>query len=430
VSETTHVDTRLSGRETSAIGVVVSEGDDDVLARVVLRANKHDHAVLVTYDGPTPPAAVELVDGALATVVPPEMGETPEVTLNRAATILGYPGVRVHEDIDEFVDYESGTEQPSENSREGAATVLDAPEHADCEVLVGVPAYNEETTVATVVSEASEHADEVVVVDDGSDDDTANAARRAGATVIEHERNRGYGATLRTIFETAQGRGASHLVILDGDGQHEASDIPRLLEAQRECGAEIVIGSRFAGAPNEHIPLYRRIGLVIVNTLTNLSLGVVRSRAWVNDTQCGFRAYDRRAIESLAENGGLGDQMSASTDILYHANEEDFDIEEVGTTVHYDVENSSTHNPLSHGIVLVYNILMTVERKRPIILVGLPGFLSAFVGLGFGYWTFAEYITTGHFPITLAGISAFCTLMGLLACFTAIILHSLKTHLG
>lgn len=295
-------------------------------------------------------------------------------------------------------------------------------------VLVGVPAYNEEGAIQDVVAEAQEYADEVLVVDDASQDATAQVARESGATVVEHTENRGYGGALKSVFEEADARNATHLVILDGDGQHDPSDIPKAVQTQKSTAADIVIGSRFAADSETDLPLYRRFGLFVVNTLTNLSMGVVRRDSWTRDTQSGFRTYNRSAIETLSQDDSIGDGMSASTDILFHAHEHGYDLEEIGTTIDYDVEDPSSHNPVSHGLTLVSNILKTIERERPMTTLGLPGFASAFVGIGFGYWTFSNFITSGTFPIGLAVTSVFFVLAGIFACFTAIILHSLKTH--
>jgi glycosyltransferase involved in cell wall biosynthesis len=111
--------------------------------------------------------------------------------------------------------------------------------------LVGIPAYNEADSIGGVVSSALPHADDVLVVDDGSADATSKRARRAGATVVAHEDNRGYGAALATLFDRAHAMDVDHLVVLDGDGQHDADDIPKLIETQRHTGAEIVVASRF-----------------------------------------------------------------------------------------------------------------------------------------------------------------------------------------
>lgn len=307
-------------------------------------------------------------------------------------------------------------------------TEHDPPPSESCEVLVAIPAYNEASTIGDVVERAREHADRVLVVDDGSDDDTADSAAAAGALVSEHRRNRGYGAALKTAFTTTQRLGASHLVVLDGDGQHDPTDVPRLIEAQRETAAALVIGSRFVDDAASDLPLYRRVGLMTINFLTNLSMGVVRADSRVSDTQSGFRAYDPAAITTLAEDTSIGDWMSASTDILYHAHQYDYDIAEVPIEVSYDVENPSTHAPVSHGVALVRNILKTIERERPLTALAVPGFSLTFGGLGFGYWATMNYVQSGTFPFGLALMAVFLTLVGIFACFTAIVLHSLSTY--
>lgn len=297
-------------------------------------------------------------------------------------------------------------------------------------VIVAIPAYNEAATIADVAQGARRHADQVLVIDDASSDDTAGEAQAAGVTVIKHTENKGYGGALNTAFREAAERNADHLVILDGDGQHDPEDIPQAVDVQEESNADIVVGSRFADGSDTDLPIYRRFGIEVINMLTNLSMGVVRPKSWVRDTQSGFRTYNRLAIENLSDDTSIGDGMSASTDILHHAHQRDYDIKEFGTTVEYEVENASSQNPVSHGLTLVANLLQTIEHERPITTLGIPGFISSFIGLGFGYWTFHHYIQTGNFPLGLAVTSTFFALAGIFACFTAIILHSLNTHLN
>jgi len=227
-------------------------------------------------------------------------------------------------------------------------------------VMIGIPAYNEANSVGDVVRAAADRADSVVVVDDGSADATADRAYEAGASVIVHDENRGYGAALRTLFRHAHAAGVDHLVILDGDGQHDAADVSTLVETQRETGAEIVIGSRFAGGSSERMPLYRRFGLAVVNLLANASMRLRHGSAGVSDTQSGFRAYGRDAIETIAEAERVGDGMDASLDILFRAVGAGYDIREVPTTIEYDVENASTHDPIGHGLTLLAAILREV----------------------------------------------------------------------
>ena len=319
--------------------------------------------------------------------------------------------------------------RPAGKTRGRSETAVDDTNES-IDSLVAIPAYNEAGAIADVVSQAKPHADEVLVVDDGSSDDTAARARDAGATVVRHERNRGYGAAIRRTFREADRRDVDTLVVVDGDGQHDPNDIPRLLDRQADDHPRIVIGSRFVGTHRSDIPVYRRFGLWIVNAMTNVSMGTIGSNRRITDTQSGFRAYNAMAIRSLAGDGSIGAGMGASTDVLHHARQHDFNIEEVGTKIEYDVEHASSHNPITHGLALVSNLLYIIERDHPIALLGVPGFVSLLVGFGFGYWMISNFVTTGTFPLGLAIITTFFSLIGIFACFTAIVLHSLNTHLS
>ena len=421
-----------------AIGLVATEENADAVVRVTVRAQNHGHAVFVAYAGQEEPPSVELAQQLGAEIVNvaegPTMGadasdeETLENLLSTVAQFHGFSGIMIHSPSEEYIDFEKIQELfPADSEYTVRAPTRSSGESTDS-VLVAIPAYNEASTIGKVVREVRSYADTVLVVDDGSTDDTAAVAREAGAEVVQHDENGGYGAALKTAFVEARNRGAQHLVTLDGDGQHDADDVGRLVEVQQETGAEVVIGSRFADDVETEVPLYRRFGLSTINFLTNLSLGVVRSESRIGDTQSGFRAYDRTAIESLAQDLSLGDQMSISTDILYHAQQREYGIEEVGTVIDYDVENGSNVNPLSHGYVLVMNLLNTIEQTRPLMSLALPGFIMTFVGLGFGYVGFLHYMRLNQFPTSAALISAFLILLGLLACFSGIILHSLNKY--
>ncbi|WP_435078240.1 glycosyltransferase family 2 protein [Halococcus sp. AFM35] len=354
-------------------------------------------------------------------------GNDGSTTGERTAPLIESNGARTARAF-ESVDTLAGNGMTAGHERTAEGEPVSTLAGSGCEVLVAIPAYNEASTIGGVVERAREYADAVLVIDDGSDDDTADSAVTAGALVSEHGRNRGYGAALKTVFAVAQRADVAHLVVLDGDGQHDPADVPRLVDAQQDTAANLVIGSRFVGGVASNVPLYRRAGLKTINTLTNLSMGVVRTSSRVSDTQSGFRAYDREAIATLAADPAIGDWMSASIDILYHAHHYDYAIEEVAIEVSYDVENPSTHAPVSHGVALVRNILKTIERERPLTALAVPGFSLTFGGLGFGYWAATNYVQSGTFPFGLALMAVFLTLLGIFACFTAIVLHSLSTY--
>ena len=414
-----------------AIGIKLSAVDrPGDLAAVLLRARRHGWHGFVFESGATTSEAGRFARQLGATVVSADSinGHLPRREVARLARKEGLPGLVWLSDLTDDIDFDATTE-----SLRRSDTYSIEPEPAPsvdetASVLVAIPAFDEAGTIGEVVDRASPYADEVLVIDDGSDDETASVAENAGATVVRHRSNRGYGAALRTAFEEAHHAGVDHLVVLDGDGQHDPEDVTRLVETQATEEAELVIGSRFTGDGGSDLPLYRRFGISVINVLTNLSLGVVRPSSRVSDTQCGFRAYSSEAIASLAETDEVGGGMEASTDILHHAHSNDYDIAEVGTTVDYDVENGSSQSPLTHGLSLVANLLRTIERERPITALGVPGFCSAIVGIGFGYWTFSHYLTGGTFPLGLALASTFFALAGILSAFTAVILHSLKYY--
>lgn len=412
-----------------AVGFVATVENADAVVREVVRAVHNGYDCLVVYSDPELGETVSLVEDLGATVIGPLDADrrSKRETLDSAARALSYPGIILAQAEASPIDYERSTEKLVESEAFSIDSVQQSGGGQSQPRIAAIPAYNEASTIGDVVREATDHADEVLVVDDGSNDDTASVAREAGATVVEHEENRGYGRALQTAFEEAAARDAPAMVCLDADGQHDPAEIPALLD-RVDSDAELVIGNRFAGSSD--IPLYRRLGLFGVNVLTNLSMGVVRRRSWVGDTQSGFRAYGPSAIQSVAESGVISDHMGASTDLLHHAHERDYGIEEVGVTVDYAVENPSNRNPVHHGLTLISNILRTVERERPITIIGIPGFVLSLLGICLGYLSIANYLSTGTFPGGMALIAGFSTLIGVLACFTAIILHSLTVHLS
>lgn len=313
-----------------------------------------------------------LEDGRDVLVVCPEehLDALPAVTERDEVTVVGTPSGREQFDLDRLAAEESPR---SRRVLVAPAAPVDVEDESDTEeaetdtehTLVAVPAYNEEATVGEVADAALERAGEVVVIDDGSDDGTVREAWRAQADVVAHARNEGYGSALQTAFEVADERNADHLVIMDGDGQHDPADIPGLVEALETREASVVVGSRFVGESTGDIPLYRRFGLLVINVLTNLSLGNFSRESWIRDTQCGFRAFDRDAIEYLSSESAIGDDMGASLDILYRLSERGETVEEYPVVVDYDVPSGSSQNPVTHGLGLVVTILRTTLRKHP-----------------------------------------------------------------
>ena len=159
--------------------------------------------------------------------------------------------------------------------------------------LVCIPAFDEEKTIGDIVKKSLEHADKVIVCDDGSTDNTAKIARNCGAQVITHTKNQGYGAAIITLFEAARKENVEIMVTIDGDGQHNPDQIPLLVDALKEHNVDVVIGSRFLDNSTKHQG-YRRHGIKIITSASNLGTDFK-----VSDSQSGFRAYSKNAIDSI-----------------------------------------------------------------------------------------------------------------------------------
>jgi glycosyltransferase involved in cell wall biosynthesis len=213
-------------------------------------------------------------------------------------------------------------------------------------VLAGIPCHNEAQFIADIVTEAKTHVSQVVVVDDGSTDNTAQTAESAGASVVRHAANEGPGLAYKRCLEAARAQDADILVTLDGDGQHDPRELPRLLKPLLAAEADLVIGSRFLG--EYEIPRYRKFGIDVITWLYNLGASVQ-----VTDSQSCYRGYSRRALDSLlVTEAGFG----FSVELLVQARERGLVIKEVPVSCIY---HSASHsmNPVLHGVGVALMVL-------------------------------------------------------------------------
>jgi len=282
-----------------------------------------------------------------------------------------------------------------------------------------IPAYNEEKTIGRIVVETCKYVSQVVVVDDGSTDGTPEVARSAGAMVLRHSHNVGYGASLATGFKYVKNNGASILVVLDGDGQHDPGQIPQLVAPIIEGKADIVIGSRFMDDEQKsQMPAYRRFGIGVVNKAWRFA-----SSDSMTDTQCGFRAYSKRAIDgiNITEAG-----MSASLQVLDQASVNNLNVVEVPVSVRYG-GNTSTVEPGKHGMELINYILKKLKEEHPLLIFGGAGMVLTAIGLGFGILALNSYFETRFLPYGPTIIAAVAIYIGTLMIFGGLILNAIQS---
>ena len=165
--------------------------------------------------------------------------------------------------------------------------------------LVIVPSFNEERSVARVVAEirSADPGAVVAVIDDGSVDRTAQIAQQAGALVLRLPFNLGIGAAVQTGYRYAFEHGFEFAVRIDGDGQHDASELEVLLAPVLAGDADVAIGSRFIGAEGYRSSRPRRFGIRLLAWMVSLLVG-----ERVSDVTSGYQAVNRRGIELFARD--------------------------------------------------------------------------------------------------------------------------------
>lgn len=166
-------------------------------------------------------------------------------------------------------------------------------------VAVVVPAFNEARKIAATVASIPDFVDDIFVIDDASTDDTsahANVARSTPVQVVRHDQNRGVGGAIATGYRRALAAGADIAVVMAGDGQMDPADLPALLAPIADGVADYVKGNRFKHPEIwSAMPRSRIVGNVLLSAATRVTSGYTH----VFDSQCGYTAIHRRALEAI-----------------------------------------------------------------------------------------------------------------------------------
>jgi glycosyltransferase involved in cell wall biosynthesis len=284
------------------------------------------------------------------------------------------------------------------------------------EVLVAVPAHNEERFIASVVHGITLEGYQCLVVDDGSEDRTAELAEAAGAMVVRHGSNQGKAAALNTAFVAARRNWAQALVVMDGDWQHDPREIERLIVPISRGQADIVLGSRFLGNAPVPMPAVRRFGLRAFTSATNAASG--RSSS---DSQSGFRAFSRAAVDLLhfRTNG-----FSVEMEIQFL--EEMYGLRHAEVPISARYEDPPKRNVFSQGFSVLDGLISLAARYRPLLFFGVPSLLMVVVGLTTGWLTIETYIHNNFFSAALGMLTILLVVVGAMGMLAALLLHALR----
>ena len=281
---------------------------------------------------------------------------------------------------------------------------------------MGIPAFNEEKNIAAIITKLADVADSLIVCNDGSSDLTSDIAEKMGAFVINHEKNLGYGAAIRSIFLKAKELDGDILVTFDADGQHRIEDIEKVTKPIIDQEADLVIGSRFLDESEKEVPQYRKVGIKVITKITNASI-----KKQLTDSQSGFRAYSKKVLAELNPSE-LG--MGISTEILIKASSKNFRITEVPIKILY-AGDTSTHNPVSHGSSVILSTIKYTSIEHPLKFYGIPSMILFIIGISFTYLSAEYYAEIGRLNTNLTIIAAGTVLIAVVLLITSILLYSL-----
>lgn len=287
-------------------------------------------------------------------------------------------------------------------------------------VMVILPAFNEEVSIGSVVLLTRYYADSVIVVDDGSSDRTAEIARKAGAEVIVHEVNKGKGSALKTGFAAADDLGADIIVTMDSDGQHNPAEIPKLIEPIIKGEADMVNGSRYLNGLDKNTPAYRRVGQTILDEVTNLNSGL-----HITDSQSGFRAFSA-STKDIFRFKAQG--MAIESEMLADAGKSGLRIAEVEIGVRYDVDCSTEH-PIKHGFGVLLMILKDIEFNKPLYYLTVPGAALGIGGIIMGALFLREFVIGKNLYFGPTILMVLFIIVGSFMALTGILLHSISAIL-
>jgi glycosyltransferase involved in cell wall biosynthesis len=228
--------------------------------------------------------------------------------------------------------------------------------------LIIIPAYNEEKQIASVIEGIRQYSDvDIAVIDDGSEDRTAELAESAGAFVIRHPFNLGYGVAVQTGYKYASGNNYDCLLQIDGDGQHHPAYIPDLFAMVEDQKCDMVIGSRFLKNSEYNAGLPKSAAILLFRWIIKMITGET-----ITDPTSGYRCMNRKVFQYFTEDGFPHDYPDANIIIVLHRR--GFRMAELPVTMSPNPEGRGMHRgifKISYYFFKVFlSIFVTLLRKK------------------------------------------------------------------
>jgi glycosyltransferase involved in cell wall biosynthesis len=259
-------------------------------------------------------------------------------------------------------------------------------------LIIYMPTLNEEENIHQVLASlprelAGIDRIDFLVVDDGSTDQTAAIARKEGALVVSHGRNRGVGMAFQSAVQFALENRADILVGIDADGQFDAREIAKLLAPILNGEADLVIGNRFAGGVPENMPGVKYWGNTVIARLVSSIGGQT-----FTDVSCGFRAFSREALYRLNIFGHFTYTHETVLSLVYQG----MNVKElpVGVTYHTGRKSRVVKSILSYAYQTSKIILRVMLDYRPMQIFGTIGAIFNVIG------AFCAFFLLGHYVLT------------------------------
>ncbi len=217
-----------------------------------------------------------------------------------------------------------------------------------------IPAFNEQDHIATVITGIKQyHAADIVVIDDGSKDHTAKNARTAGALVLRHPFNMGYGVALQTGYKFAVQHQYDVLLQMDGDGQHDPKNIPDFFSAMETDEWDVIIGSRFLGDRRYQAGVLKSIGIGLFRYVIRVISGKK-----ITDPTSGYQCMNRKVFTTFTEDSFPCDYPDANIIIMLHR--QGFRIKEIPVTMIPNPAGRSMHRGILTKIYYFFKIFLAI----------------------------------------------------------------------